>query len=108
MPWFRFIDDPRVTLRFRNGACELNFANLGQDNGWAWVAQKTGKSSGQIVLVRRGNVMALQVALKSEGFDVPTGSSAERIMRAAVKSGYAEELPEDERWRRELLQARDT
>jgi hypothetical protein len=68
MPWFRFIDDARVTLRFRNGACELNFANLGQEDGWAWVALKPGKSSEPVVLVRRGNVMALQVALKTEGF----------------------------------------
>src|SRR5687768_5269365 len=93
MPWFRFIDDARVTLRFRNGACELNFADLGQENGWVWVAQKSGKSPTQIVLVRRENVLALRVALKSEGFDVPTGSPAERIMRAALKSGYAEDCP---------------
>jgi hypothetical protein len=108
MPWFRFIDDARVTLRFRNGTCELNFANLGEEDGWAWVAEKRGKPSEQIVLVRRGNIMGLQIALKSEGFDVPPGSPAERIMRAAVKSGYAEELPDDARWRRELLRARDT
>ena len=106
MPWFRFIDDARVTLRFRNGTCELNFANLGGADGWAWVAQKSGKSSAQIVLVRRGNVMALQVALKSEGFDVPAGGPAERIMRAAEKSGYAEELPDEKRWREELIRAR--
>lgn len=68
---------------------------------------KPGKTVEQIVLVRKGDVMALQIALKSEGFDVPAGSPGERIMRAAVKSGYAEEFPEDERWRRELLQARD-
>lgn len=27
MPWFRFIEEAKHTLRFRAGAVELNFAN---------------------------------------------------------------------------------
>jgi hypothetical protein len=108
MPWFRFIgeDGARVTLRFRNGACELRFANLGEADGWAWVAQRVKKPAAQIVLVRRGNMMALRSALTFQGFAVEAGSAAERIMRAAVKCGHAEELPDDERWRLELIRAR--
>lgn len=105
MPWFRFLDDVGVTLPFRNGRCELTFANLGGVDGWAWVAQKPNASE-QIVLVRRGNMLALQTALKFDGFEVVAGSPAERVMIAAVKCGHAEELPEDARWRRELLSVR--
>ena len=106
MPWFRFTDETHVTLRFRNGACDLTFANLGGDLSWAWVAQKRDSPAGPVVLVRAANVVALRVALRETGFSVPSGSAAERVMRAAVKCGYAEELPEEERWRRELLAAR--
>jgi len=53
-----------------------------------------------------GNVMGLQSALMVRGFEVPAGSPAERIMRAAEKCGHAEELPDDPRWREELIQAR--
>jgi hypothetical protein len=106
VPWFRFIEEARVTLPFRNGKVELAFANLGGEDGWAWVAECRGTRSKQIVLVRCGNVMALHGALIRDGFAVDAGSPAERIMLAAVKCGFAEELPEDERWRRELIHAR--
>ena len=106
MPWFRFIDETHVTLRFRNGACDLTFANLGGEHSWAWVAQKRDSTAEPVVLVRAGNVVALRVALREAGFSVAAGSAAERVMQAAVKCGYAEELPDDERWRRELLAAR--
>ncbi len=106
MPWFRFIGEARVTLHYRNGRCELTFANLGGPDSWAWVAQKDDSRTSQIVLVRRGNVMALQSALMIHGFDVASGSAAERVMFAAVKCGYAEELPDEERWRTELIRAR--
>src|SRR5687768_7907534 len=106
MPWFRFIDEANVTLPFRNGRCELTFANLGGLNGWAWVARKRDKPGPEVVLVRAGNVLGLQGALRYDGFSVPAGSAAERVMRAAVKCGYAEELPDDERWRKELISAR--
>jgi len=107
MPWFRFIDDARVTLRFRNGVCKLCFANLGAVDGWAWVAEKID-SLDQIVLVRRGNVLSLQSALVTDGFEVSGGSAADRIMIAAVRCGYAEELPDEERWRKELIRAKRT
>ena len=84
----------------------MTFANLAEPDGWAWVAEKKSKRVDRIVLVRRGNIMALRVALMQEGFDVPTGSAAEKVMRAAVRCGFAEELPDDERWRTELLRAR--
>ncbi len=106
MPWFRFIEDARVTLQFRNGEIECVFANLGGENGWAWVAQKKRQPGKHVVLVRAPNVMALGHALTKDGFDAASGSAAERIMRAAVKTGRAEELPEDARWRAELLQAK--
>jgi hypothetical protein len=106
MPWFRFIDEARVTLPFRNGPCELTFANLEGDEPWAWVAQRHGTPGKQVVLARSGNMLGLRVALRVDGFCVSPGSAAERVMLAAVRCGYAEELPEDERWRRELLSAR--
>ena len=106
MPWFRFLDDARVTLPFRNGKCALNFANLGGDEGWGWVAYREGEYNAQIVLVRAGNVAGLNDALRIDGFEVPAGGPAEKIMRAAVKCGHAEELPEEKRWREELLRAR--
>jgi hypothetical protein len=106
MPWFRFLDEARVTLPFRNGSCDLAFANLDGEDPWSWVAQRRGVPGKQVVLVRRGNMLGLRVALRESGFGVPAGSAAERVMRAAVKCGYAEELPEDERWRHELLRAR--
>lgn len=106
MPWFRFIDEVRVTLPFKNGRCELTFANLDGDEPWSWVAQRRGCPDKQIVLVRSGNMLGLRAALREDGFSVPVGSAAEKVMRAAVKCGYAEELPEDERWRRELLSTR--
>ena len=108
MPWFRFIgeDGARVTLPFRNGAIECVFANLGGEEGWAWVAQKKDRPHEHVVLVRCANVMALGHALTAEGFSVEGGSTAERIMRAAVRCGHAEELPEDRRWRRELIRAK--
>ena len=106
MPWFRFIEEARLTLPFKNGSCELTFANLEGDEPWAWVAQRRGVPGKQIVLVRSGNMLGLRVALREEGFSVPAGSAAERVMFAAVKCGYAEELPDDERWRRELIKAR--
>ena len=105
MPWYRFIDEARVTLSFRNGRCELTFANLEGDEPWAWVAEKPN-SAQQIVIARAANMLALGVKLRTEGFSVAPGSAAEKIMRAAEKLGYAEELPEDERWRRELIAAR--
>ena len=112
MPWFRFIgeDGARFRLRFRNGDCEFTFANLAHesdpnnDGCWAWVARN--RNGAQIVLVRRGNVMALQQALTLTGFEVAAGSAAERIMRAAEKARHAEELPGEERWRREIIQCR--
>ena len=106
MPWFRFIEEARVTLPFRNGACELTFANLGGENGWAWVARKATKPTDEVVLVRTSNINALQVALTHRGFEVASGSPAEKIMRAAERCGFAEELPEEERWRKELIRAR--
>ena len=106
MPWFRFIEEARLTLPFKNGSCELTFANLEGDEPWAWVAQRRGVPGKQIVLVRSGNMLGLRVALREEGFSVPAGSAAERVMFAAVKCGYAEELPDDERWRWELIKAR--
>jgi hypothetical protein len=107
MPWFRFIEEARVTLPFRNGPGELTFANLPGEDGWAWVAQKVKSPGPQIVLVRTGNVMALNAALMRRGFEVPSGSHAEKVMRAAVKCRYAEELPDDEHWRHQLILARD-
>jgi hypothetical protein len=106
MPWFRFIDEANVTLRFRNGVCTLTFANLGGELSWAWIAQKRDSTAEPIVLVRAGNVVGLRVALREDGFPIASGSAAERVMRAAVRCGYAEELPEDERWRGELIAAR--
>ena len=108
MPWFRFIGEEgaRVTLPFRNGEVRCSFANLGGADGWAWVAERPDKPGQQVVLVRRPNVLALSRAIVGAGFPVESGSAAERVMRAAVKCGCAEELPEDERWRQELLQAR--
>lgn len=106
MPWFRFIEDAKVTIPFRNGEVEVTFANLGGPDGWAWVAQKKGDLSAQVVLVRTGNVMALRTALMVQGFSVPPGTPAEKIMRGAVKCGFAEDLPDDEHWRHELIQAR--
>lgn len=94
-----------MTLRYRNGKCELTFANLGgMEAGWAWVAQR--ESGAQIVLVAKPNVTALRSALTQKGFEVAAGGPAERVMRAAVKCGHAEELPEEERWRTELIRAR--
>lgn len=55
MPWFRFIDEANVTLRFSNGTCNLTFANLGGGMSWAWVAQKRDSNVEPIVLVRAGN-----------------------------------------------------
>ena len=106
MPWFRFPGDLKVTLPFRNGACELTFANLGTEPSWAWVARRVDKSSSEITLHRAPNIMGLRVALGIQGFEVAAGSAAEKVMRAAVKCGYAEDLPDDERWRHELLSAR--
>jgi hypothetical protein len=106
MPWFRFTDEAHVTLRFRNGACDLTFANLGGDDSWSWVALKRDSSAAPVVLVRASNVVALRTALRETGFSVEPGSAAERVMRAAVKCGYAEELPDDARWREELIAAR--
>lgn len=106
VPWFRFIEEAKVTLPFRNGRCELTFANLGEGDGWAWVAQKREKPGAQIILVRAANVMALRAALMTHGFETPAGSPAEKVMRAAVKRGFAEELPDDAHWRRELIVAR--
>ena len=104
MPWFRFIDDARVTLRFRNGTCELTFANLRDEPCWAWVATRAGTEP--VVLVRAGNMLGLRAALREDGFPVEPGSKAERVMHAAVRSGYAEELPDDPRWRREFIMVR--
>jgi hypothetical protein len=106
MPWFRFTGDLKVTIPFRNGACDLTFANLGEEPSWAWVARKVDKPAHEIVLHRAPNVMGLRVALANQGFEVPAGGPAEKVMRAAVKCGYAEELPDDEHWRGELLKAR--
>jgi hypothetical protein len=106
MPWFRFIGEAQVTLRFRNAPCQLSFANLGEADGWAWVAEKVNSPSPQVVLVRKGNVMALHAALMVQGFEVEAGTAAEKVMRAATKCGFAEELPEEERWRKELISAR--
>ena len=106
MPWFRFVDDGRVTLPFRNGKCVLNFANIGGDEGWAWVAYREGDYNARIVLVRAGNVAGLNDAMRISGFEVSPGSPAEKVMRAAVKCGFAEELPEEKRWRDELVRAR--
>jgi hypothetical protein len=106
MPWFRFLDDPRVTLRFRNGTCVLNFENVGGEESWAWVAYREGDYNSRIILTRAGNVAGLNAALRMQGFEVPAGAAAEKVMRAAVKCGYAEELPEEQRWREELLRAR--
>lgn len=113
MPWFRFIGEngARCRLRFRNAEVQLVFANLqGREPDpaglgcWAWVAQKP--DGAQIILVRRGNMMALSGALSKFGFEVAAGTPAEKIMRAAEKCGHAEELPMDERWRPELIRAR--
>ena len=93
-----------VTIPFRDGSCALKFANLGGEGGWAWVAEKANGE--QIVLVQQPNVMALQGALNIMGFEVPNGSASEKVMWAAVRCGFAEDLPEDERWRVELLQVR--
>lgn len=106
MPWFRFSDEPRMTLRFRNGTCELWLANMGDADGWAWVAEKPGDASSRVVLVKNSHMPSLQKALREDGFPVEAGGVAEKVMRAAVRCGRAEELPEDERWRRELLHAR--
>ena len=106
MPWFRFIDEVRFTLRFRNGAVDFTFANLGGEESWAWVAQKRDNHQPPLVLARSGNMLGLRAILRHHGFPVAAGSAAERAMRVAEKAGYAEELPEDERWREELIAAR--
>jgi hypothetical protein len=106
MPWFRFTGDLKVTIPFRNGACELTFANLGEEPSWAWVARKVDKPSQEIILHRAPNVMGLRTALAIRGFEVAAASPAEKVMRAAVKCGFAEELPADERWREELIKTK--
>lgn len=58
------------------------------------------------MLIRCPNVLALGNALTRMGFAVEAGSPAERVMRAAVRCGFVEELPEEERWRLELIRAR--
>jgi len=100
VPWFRFIgeDGARVTLRYRNATVELTFANLDTPGAsWGWVARKP--NGAEIVLVAAPNTMALSAALMRHGFEVASGSAAEKIMRAAEKCGHAEELPSDELWR---------
>ena len=106
VPCFRFIEEAKVILPFRNGRCVLDFAVLEGPEAWAWVAQREGEPANHIVLVRKGNMMALHGALMSDGFGVEAGSPAEKLMRAAVKCGHAEELPENEGWRREIILAR--
>src|SRR5688500_2999809 len=98
MPWFRFIDEANVTLQFRNGSANLHSATLGgrMDGPGSHRRDKPGP---EIVLVRTGNMLGLRSVLRYDGFNVPASSPAERVMRAAVKCGYAEELPDDERWR---------
>ena len=93
-----------MRIPFRDGPCDLTFANLGGENGWAWVAQK--QNGEQILLVRSPNVMALQGALSVTGFELAKGSAAEKVMWAAVRCGFAEDLPDDERWREEVLRVR--
>jgi hypothetical protein len=105
MLWFRF-DEVRFTLRFRNGAIDFTFANLGGPESWAWVAQKRDSHRLPSVLARSGNMLGLRAVLRHHGFPVTADSEAERAMRAAEKAGYAKELPEDERWRGELIAAR--
>ena len=106
MPWFRFIDDARRTLRFRNGTCELWLANLGGGEGWAWVAEKAGDPASRVVLVRHCHMPTLKETLTGSGFQVEADGPAEKVMRAAERCGFAEELPENEQWRRELIAAR--
>ena len=84
----------------------MTFANLGEEPSWAWVARKVERPSHEIILYRAGNVMGLRVALAQVGFEVAAGSPAEKVMRAAVKCGHAEDLPEDQRWREELIRTR--
>ena len=95
MPRYRFTGDARVTLPFRNGRCDLTFANLDGEDGWAWVARKQAQPGQHIVLVRCGNVTGLHAALSVDGVAVPPDSAAEKVMRAAVKCGFAEELAEN-------------
>lgn len=106
VPWFRFIEEAQVTLPFRNGKCLLTLAVLEGPEPWAWVAVRETEPLNQIVLLRRGNMMAIKVALMSEGFEVERGSPAEKVMRAAVKCVFAEELPDEERWRLEIILCR--
>ena len=105
MPWFRFTGDARVTLRFRDAECELTFAVLGGAEPWTWVAQRKNNPQHHVVLVRSGNVLGLRV-LMEDGFDVPAASPAEKVMQAAVKSGFAEALPDEKRSRQELVRAK--
>ena len=104
--WFRFTDELKVRIPFRNGAVDLTFANLGEEPSWAWVARKVEKPSQEIILHRAPYVVGLRAALSIHGFEVAAASAAERVLRDAVKCVHAEELPADERWREELLKAR--
>jgi hypothetical protein len=93
-------DAPVSKRELRTDVCQSRRRRaLGVGRGAARIRQR-------IVLVRRGNMLALRAALREDGFSVPSGSAAERVMLAAVRCGYAEELPDDERWRGELIRAR--
>lgn len=46
MPWFRFIEEAKHTLRFHDGAVELNFANLGEARRKRSCAPRSGAATG--------------------------------------------------------------
>lgn len=117
MPWFRFTDDPKIKLRYRNAILVLDFANLQNSpetaadhsdlpDVWAWVAHYEQDPNRRVVITRFGNIRALFDAIRTWGFEVEAGSVAEKIMRAAVKQRLAEDLPDEERWRNEIVRMR--
>lgn len=95
MPRFRLLRPLPEAVRFRNG--DLTFriyesmGGCGDTPEWRVYTERRTPHPLGTVLARAGTKPALENTLR-EGFDVETGSPAERVAEALVRLGAAEKL----------------
>jgi hypothetical protein len=90
MPRYRITGQLPEVLEYRSARYRLRDYDSVY-SVWCWACEKEGGTYGAVVLLRARSKEELE-QMRREGFDVPAGGAAEKIMQRLVRDGVAEQL----------------